>query len=413
MEQLKNVWFYLQPYVFISEDKSKYLLYNTQAKKGLLFNKNNAMGGIVGYIQNTDNMYSILIDLNDLKNKEIYEFIQKLLSEGYGDILEGTMSKPIIMPPILSLQNSVERLKENNLPVGSNILSYLHEVTIHINGECNQECDMCGNLHKQVMTCVKSGNYLEFDRLKSFLNSIVFSPASINITGGNPFLYPELYELYDIIGRMASRKRFIISYLNIPENLDTLYIFTNPSFLLKITVSGPFEKKILIDEAIRLKSFGVNQSWKICITSTFEYEKAEELSEEFMKNNIDLNIKPVYNGKNLSFFEQYVFIQQEDFLSSNLDKQDIFALQMLNTNDFGKLIILSNGKVYANINEKPIGMMDEAIMDILSQELDLGTSWRKTRYNSSTCHECCFKLICPSPSNYEMTIKRMNLCNLK
>lgn len=40
----------------------------------------------------------------------------------------------------------------------------------------------------------------------------------------------------------------------------------------------------------------------------------------------------------------------QDILSTKWTKNEIFANQKLNTNDFGKIRILENGFVYANLN---------------------------------------------------------------
>lgn len=45
----------------------------------------------------------------------------------------------------------------------------------------------------------------------------------------------------------------------------------------------------------------------------------------------------------------------QDILSTKWTKNEIFANQKLNTNDFGKIRILENGFVYANLNFAPIG----------------------------------------------------------
>lgn len=45
----------------------------------------------------------------------------------------------------------------------------------------------------------------------------------------------------------------------------------------------------------------------------------------------------------------------QDILSTKWTKNEIFANQKLNTNDFGKIRMLENGFVYANLNFAPIG----------------------------------------------------------
>jgi pseudo-rSAM protein len=413
MEILESIWFYLEPYVFISEDSERYLFYNTLLKKGMIVDRNDVIDKVVTHLQQTGNMYSILIPMKELEDSRLYELVQSLQEAGYGDIIEGELSKPIIMPPLLSLQKSVARLKKNGIPVGENILLYLHDVTIHLNGSCSNNCRNCKNMFKQYSCCTKSDNILDFNQLKEFLQSIAYACASINITGGNPFQYTELYELLEILGRNESMQTFIVNYQNIPDDLDSLYIFTNKSFCLKITVCDSYQTDSLVALANKLKQVNINQQWEIGITSESEYEKAEYLSEQLAKLDIRIVIKPYFDGNNIAFFEENIYVRQEDILSVELDRQNVFALQALNTNDFGKLTITSDGKVYANINREPIGNIQEPIGDILCGELENETSWRFTRYQIEPCNRCCYKLVCPSPSNYELAIGRPNLCYMK
>ena len=106
-------------------------------------------------------------------------------------------------------------------------------------------------------------------------------------------------------------------------------------------------------------------------------------------------------------------MQKEDILEANLDKQNIFALQELNTHNFGKITLMPDGKIYADLNKKLIGNINEPIGDILGKELVSGNSWRYTRYQVKPCCQCRFKLICPSPSSYESAIGKPNLCHVK
>lgn len=409
---METIWLYIEPFVFISEDEEKYFFYNTQIKKGKVVDKNNAVNKIVKHLQQPENMYSIQIRVKDLEDDHLYDFIQLIQDGGYGDIIDGESLKPIIMPPLLNLQKSVKRMKKNSIPIGDNILSYLHEVTIYLNGTCKHNCHGCREMFKQVPCCTKSDHVLDFTLLKNFLLSIPYSRAAINITGGDPFQYPELIPLMDILGRMVSIQTFIVNYRNVPDDLDKLYIFTNDSFRLKIIANDFDNIDYIIALADKLKRGNIHQIWQFNITSELEYEKAELLNKQLIQRNIETSIKPFYNGENNEFFDDNILISQDDLLSLELDRQEVFALQAINTHDFGKITLLSDGNIYANLNRNPIGTIQEPIWNILSEELEKGTSWRSTRYDIKPCSQCCFRLICPSPSNYELVFGKPNLCHL-
>jgi pseudo-rSAM protein len=413
MENISMLWFYLEPFVFISEDSKGFLFYNANTKRVILFDKNENINRVIKYLQNPVFMYSIKIGVKELKNGHLYNLIKTLQEFGFGDLIEGDLSKPVIMQPILSLQKSVKHLKTDLHLQNDRLLSYLHEVTVFVNGCCTHSCKECRNMFKQFPCCTKSKDTLNYTLLDNFLHSISETGSSINITGGDVFQYPELNKLFDLLGRRNSVNTFIVNYRNIPEDSALLHLFSKESFRIKVTVNESYQEKFLEATAEKLCQENVNQLWEISVTSTAGYGKAELLKERLSKYNIKINIKPFYNRKNLSFFEENIYIQPEDLMASELDKQDIFALQELNTNNWGKITVMSDGKVYANINKDSIGDIKEKTGDILCRELINGNSWRHTRYNTETCNQCRFKLICPSPSNYESVIGKSGLCHVR
>jgi len=93
--------------------------------------------------------------------------------------------------------------------------------------------------------------------------------------------------------------------------------------------------------------------------------------------------------------------------------KDFFARQAMNLYDFGKITILPNGDVYANLNHPSLGNIHvNNIQEILHKEVEEGKSWFRVR-NQAPCTDCVYQWICPSPSNYEIAIGRSNLCHVK
>lgn len=413
MENIDTLWLYLEPYTFISEDAEYFFFYNVNTQKGISFHKSKAINPIVKELQDVENLYSVKMAVEELEDESLYNFVETIQASECGDIIEGELAKPLIMPPTLNLQRSVERLKQHDASISENVLSYLHEVAIYINGECSQNCKGCENEFKQHLCCTRSENTLDLALLKDFLFSISYTGASITLLGGNVFQYAELRELLSILKGINSLHTLITNWRNIPEDTDILSELSHESFRLKVIINNPYQIETIIALAEKIKQNNIAQLWEVGITSLPEYEKAEMLSQHLESLHIDLAIKPLFDGENRAFFEENVFIDQEDLDTAELNRQDIFALQALNTNDFGKITILSDGKVYANLNKGPIGDMEDSIGEMLCKELDSGISWRRTRCKTEPCSQCRFKLICPSPSNYELVIGESNLCHIK
>ena len=142
-----------------------------------------------------------------------------------------------------------------------------------------------------------------------------------------------------------------------------------------------------------------------------EYEKINKVIDAYSIEKYD--IKPFYTGENISFFTKFVYMDESDITKVKLDKREIFAHQSLNTFDFGKICIMPNGDVFANVNHPVLGnISNKTIHELLYKEIVEGKSWLRIR-NQSPCKKCLYKWLCPSPSNYEIAIGKNNLCNVK
>lgn len=413
MKNIDTLWLYLEPFTFISEDAECFFLYNTNAQKGMSFRKSINLVRIIQELQDPVKLYSTRINVKDLENSDLYDFINNIQLFGFGDIVEGNLFKPLIMPPFLNIQNSVERLKQHNAPISDKILSYLHEVAIYIHGTCPQTCKGCENEFKQYLCCTKSDQLLEFTSIKNFLNSIKFTRASVSILGGDLFQYSKLSDILNMLKEIDAVHSVVTNFRNIPENSELLNVLSHKLLRLKVLVNGAYEVDDIFALAMQINKKNISQLWEISVTSISEYNKAESLYNKLASINVDLAIMPYYTGQNLQFFEDNVFLDYDELDDLKLDRQGVFALQALNTNNFGKITILSDGKIYANVNRKSIGHINDVIAEVLCQELEDGTSWRSTRYNKLPCKQCRFKLICPSSTNYELVIGKPNLCHIK
>jgi len=143
------------------------------------------------------------------------------------------------------------------------------------------------------------------------------------------------------------------------------------------------------------------------IFSEQDYLDIEEISA-----TIKGNFVPVYNGENMDFFDSNVFINKDEIVTTNLSKREIFMRQAINIFHFGKLTVLPDGNVYADVNQAPLGTIDDTTYSIVYKEFTEGKSWLRIR-DFAPCKGCIYQWLCPSPSNYEIAIGRFNLCHVK
>jgi pseudo-rSAM protein len=147
----------------------------------------------------------------------------------------------------------------------------------------------------------------------------------------------------------------------------------------------------------------------------FSEENYKQLLDTFDTDYfLDKNIRyiPLYDNENLSFFESNIFIDKDELAQIKLSKDEVFMRQSLNIGDFGKLTIMPDGMVYANVYYSPLGSINHSPYSIVYKEFTEGQSWFRFR-DQEPCSDCMYQWLCPSPSNYEMVMGRPNLCHIR
>lgn len=414
MEHLKKkYWFYLEPYTFAFVGEKQTVIYNTLNSAYIPSNRNERVDNIIQLLLLQGSGYCTEITEEDVQDEVFFDFLQQIRNSFSGDIVpqEKNKPKPFIFKPILRLIDNFHHIrKQGHADFSLNILRYLKEISLYISSDCNQECRGCSDYYKQALFCTKQNNHenISLKIIIEILDKIEKTGINlVNITGGNIFDYKYFISLTSILTSYKFKTRFYIHYKNIN---DIRKIPLSEVFFFMVLVNfESFDKQILERSINLLKEYNVEYLFFI------ESESDYAITEEIIKENpqLKINIKPFYNNNNFEFFQQNVFTDWDDIINSNTDKQTIFRRETLNENFFGQLIIGVNGDVYSNINFPPIGNIfkGDTLNKIVFEEINTGKSWFKIR-NEGICKGCCNKLLCPSPSNYEIVLNRENLCNI-
>lgn len=406
---LKKYWFYLESHIYVSIKKNQMLLYDTHANFYFLVESLQAIN-IIDSIYKDENIGSIELEQTDLNNPSVKNFIDKVISTKMGNILDEDKYpiKPVILPPILSLNFDMEKLKDKEnlyLFMSKNISKYLLDVNLVLNSACQQECSHCQSYNKQFFCCSKSkiSEELTEESLENLLRQISYFPLrTVNITGGNIYQYKHL-SFFDFPFEENNKIfNFYVNYLNYESNS---YIDKHTVHLI---INTPINYNKLRD--CILLSKGKEVKYHVIIEDTEQYEDINAVLTEFGIK--DYKVHPFYNGHNIKFFEENVYLSQEDIVTNIISMREIFRNQKLNANNFGSLYIFPNGEIKANVNEVTIGVLGEnEILDVINNELLKNTAWRRVR-SSEPCKDCVYQYLCPPPSNYEKVINRSNLCNV-
>jgi pseudo-rSAM protein len=403
-------WFTLSRHTYVSfNSNSPLLLYNTNNGKALDVDCPKCIE-VVHKVYEPSNLGVIEIDTGQLDD-QVWDFIEKSVTLNIGLIMDKTIkvSKPINLLPILNLQNDVEKLNSNGEThfIGNHISGYLTSLTLYITNHCNQNCENCGEYFKQAHFCTKelNGSFLPLETIKElFHQSAPTQIKKVNIIGGNVALYPKRKELLSILNKNAFDYHFWFHLFNI-DGID-LDVFPGQK---EILVAYPFEEESLKKV---LEKYSVRQdiTFNFLIENDESFLRVNELLNQYDKINFELI--PFFNGENIDFITQNVFLDEPDILSEIIEMRKIFRNQKLNSNFFGSFYVFPDGSVKANPNTPEIGKFpDNSLLELIYKELTSNTAWRRVR-GEGNCISCMYRFLCPPPGNLESILKRDDLCHV-
>lgn len=404
---MNKYWFFLESHIYVSVKPNAMLLYDTHTGRDLYVESMIAIQ-LVNKIYEDENLGSIELASSDLADSETHDFVNKVVMKGMGELLNQHTHpiKPVILLPILSLNLDVEKFKDKenvDLFLARDISKYLLDVNVVLNNLCQQQCRHCPNYCKQFFCCSTKGSpeSLPQDSLINLLRQISYFPVrTINVTGGDIYRYQNLEVFSTSNGEARKVLNFYVHYLNYQENP---YIDNQNIHLI---INSPVNQGKLHEIYSLTKEKDVR--YHLVVENEEQYD---ELELAMVSLGIeDYEVHPYYNGHNIQFFEENVYLSKEDIVATPISMREIFRNQKLNANSFGSLYILPNGEIKANLNERTIGHLDkDRIIDVINHEMMQNTAWRKVR-SSEPCKNCVYQYLCPPLSNYERILNRQNLC---
>lgn len=382
MKNVSDYWFTIEPYVFVDIKNKHAILYNTL--DGITIESTNEK--IVELLKETlqeENCGVALLTHERYRQEEVCYFVDELREKFMGDVINVSLSdgKPVQILPFYNYSNEQELYKKNNFSSYKNILEKLFEISLHIDATTN---------------------------ITELIHFLITLPKNLtfNIVG-NMEEVPNYSELFSYLNHCSSPKNLLCSY----KNVIALQPIFAQNFSYQISVSFPIDVERWNHSMKVLLSQTLPMEFVFEVSSEEDVQQSEQLIEQYQIDKYRL--KPYYTGNNIRFFENEVFLSKKDILSTLMTMKDFFARQAMNLYDFGKITILPNGDVYANLNHPSLGnIYVNNIQEILHKEVEEGKSWFHVR-NQAPCTDCVYQWICPSPSNYEIVIGRPNLCHVK
>lgn len=409
MDMDNKYWFFLESYIYVNIKANSILLYDTHTGTNLYVESAVAIQ-MVNKMYEDESLGCIELESSDLTDPETQDFVHKVVLNRMGELQNRHTHpvKPVILLPILSLNLDVEKLKDKenvDLFLARDISKYLLDVNIVLNYSCRQQCPHCQSYCKQFFCCSKgcTSESLSQDSLVNLLRQISYFPVrTINVTGGDIYHYQNL-EVFNTSNKDGKKVfNFYVHYMNYQENP---YIDNQNIHLI---INTPVNQVKLHNVYSLTKEKDVK--YHLIVEDEEQYEELELTMTALGIE--DFEVHPYYNGHNIQFFEENVYLSKEDIVAISISMREIFRNQKLNANSFGSLYILPNGDIKANLNEETIGHLGkDRIIDVINHEMMQNTAWRKVR-SSEPCQKCVYQYLCPPLSNYERVIHRQNLCHV-
>lgn len=376
MNTATDYWFTIEPYVYVCATDKCALLYNSL--DGVTLESDNTdVIVLLKEMLREENCGVTLLKNERYNQNNINAFIRELREKYMGDIIDVTFSKgkPVQILPYVNFFS--KRNKKYIFGMIDNILDTLSEISIHI--------DQTTDLTKLIPI------------LKSLPDDLTFDIKE-DLEKANDLL--PILDLYSL------PKKIICSYTN-PIVFDPVLM---NNIIYKVSVHFPVDWQLWNESRQLLLNQDLSFEYVFNVTSLEDCREIEQLIEEYQIEKYQM--KPVFTGDNISFFEENVFLTREDILSTSISLKDFFSKQSINLHDFGKINIMPNGDVFANINHPALGnIYTHSILEIVQKELERGNSWLRIR-NQGPCNTCIYQWLCPSPSDYEIAIGRPNLCHV-
>lgn len=401
---MEKHWFTLNEDTFLWLKSNMGFAYNATNKKQVLFALTDSIEAICNQLLIPANLYTIELTGKDDQDKEINQWIQSLINidAGYLTYHVEFGNRPVSLKPILKVQDKKEYYEfKHSKGQGSEILQNLHELTFYITGS------EYGNdgYYKQHIFPLKNCSVLDNSKILSFIsNSRNPFLSNINLVG-NPFVYSGFERLVNDISGLSVH---CTAHIMIRDLMD------NKQMLKDINWPNHIQFNILIDNVcdfLPLHDISFPFSIKVFVFSDDDYMHFSTMFKTSPTSQ-DIRFIPLYNSGNLPFFTSKVFMNKEELETIELSKTEIFMRQAFNIGDFGKLTVLPDENVYANVNNDSLGTIKDSPYSIVYKEFIAGQSWFKVR-DQVPCKDCIYQWLCPPPSNYEIALEKSNLCHIK
>ena len=401
---MKQYWLTLYPDTFLWMQNDEGCIYNTLNFSQIRFVLTNQLRKIMAPLKELDQLYQVIINEEELATPDVKQLVDAIVDHHSGSFVpnDGKQKAPVSMFPELRIQDDMEFYQwEHERRIDGKIIHNLHRLFFYINGSDSGS----SAYFRQTVFPLISAQMLDMEKICTFVANASKSNFLREISlVGNLWEYPGYADLLNRLTGMGFRVLVYMTAVDFLNHKQKAYAWEQKGIGFMILVVGKADESVFRNDRLPDK-----EAYTFIITSVEEYEKALKCTERYQLKGAEM--VPVYNGNNLPFFKEYIYLNREEIGKIALSKREIFTHQALNVYSFGNFSVLPDGSVYANLNLPPVGNISEPPHDIVYREMSGGKSWFRVR-DQEPCSSCVNQWLCPSPSNYEFVIGKPNLCHL-
>ena len=408
-------YFYFEYYTYIKITDTGVLLLNTLDNQKIISNEKMIITLIEKLLCKKN--YVLEIDFDNFYTDALYQsFFDEVRNKYMGDLIDVKLSKgePVNFYPIPKIEDNIRKKEKKNTPLDYNFLcNSLFNLNIFLNSVCTYNCSYCNDYCKQFNCCTKFVGNDVYHSIEDTIIEELFKYAKfenlkrIHILGGNISLYKDIDKALNYLTDYKESCYAYFKYNNIQSINKKILSFFDNRISITVDASEIDEK----DVSLLINDYHEFEI-QIVVSDELQIEKILPLTES---TSISYKIVPFYNGRNLSFFENHVFMNEEDIFEMQFTIKKIHKNQHMNSFFFGNLTVLPDGNICIDMNSTALGnLKNESIFDILTKALKNEDSlWFKTRNTMTACSDCLFVDLCPPVSSYELVTGKSNPCNVK
>ncbi len=405
----RELWLSINPFVHLETKKDATLLYNTLSKKAVVI-KDKKMIAVFQRIH-TSERGGFVISQQEYES-DLFQKLNNLFRKyHFGKIYTINQQKePFVFRNELFFEkNLFDYSGDKNFTAyhSKDLFEEMLQVNVYVTSYCENTCSVCHMAAKQSLFCYSdnSTSFMSCESFHNIMQMLYHQDGVINILGGDISKYPRLDRVMAIIS--AFPQKSVNLFLNstiLESTMNAISSLIPPNLSFVLLFNSVKEYKTFIHS---------NQIPMIIIKKRIVLVFSEsDLLEMKSCDDAFVTVIPIYDGSNIGFFEQFVYINEKDLQDKKMSLEDILINKKMNVNNYGIINVFPDGTVKTNFNNRSLGNLSEGLENLLWREMKRKDGWMKTR-TEKPCSECVYQYLCPPPSNYEIAIGKPNLCTIK